>query len=97
MRAAVPPTLQAAGCIIGKDYPKPTVDHDIVHKQNLEKMKAAYAAGREGGAGGAGAGEAAGDEGASGRSAAGSTAGGGRKAGSRAGAAAPAAKRGRQR
>jgi cryptochrome len=31
-------------CIIGKDYPKPIVDHDKVMKENLQKMKAAYAA-----------------------------------------------------
>lgn len=32
------------GCIIGKDYPHPIVDHDVVMKANLVKMKAAYAA-----------------------------------------------------
>ncbi|CAG9798887.1 unnamed protein product [Chironomus riparius] len=31
------------GCIIGKDYPRQIVDHDIVMKENLVKMKAAYA------------------------------------------------------
>ncbi|CRL02690.1 CLUMA_CG015856, isoform A [Clunio marinus] len=31
------------GCIIGKDYPNRIVDHDIVMKENLVKMKAAYA------------------------------------------------------
>lgn len=31
-------------CIIGKDYPKPIVDHDKVMKENMEKMKKAYAA-----------------------------------------------------
>lgn len=30
------------GCIIGKDYPKPIVDHDVAMKANLLKMKAAY-------------------------------------------------------
>lgn len=32
------------GCIIGKDYPHRIVDHDVVMKKNLAKMKAAYAA-----------------------------------------------------
>merc|ERR1711953_865932 len=31
------------GCIIGQDYPRPIVDHDVVHKENIQKMKAAYA------------------------------------------------------
>ena len=31
------------GCIIGKDYPRQIVDHDTVMKENLVKMKAAYA------------------------------------------------------
>ncbi|CAO1338846.1 unnamed protein product [Diamesa tonsa] len=31
------------GCIIGKDYPHKIVDHDIVYKENLVRMKAAYA------------------------------------------------------
>jgi cryptochrome len=34
------------GCIIGKDYPKPIVDHDEARKENLDKMGAAYAAAR---------------------------------------------------
>ena len=36
--------FKAAGCIIGKDYPKPIVDHDKIHKVNIGRMKAAYAA-----------------------------------------------------
>ena len=35
------------GCIIGQDYPKPIVNHDTIHKENMGKMKAAYAAGKE--------------------------------------------------
>merc|ERR1711913_34877 len=35
---------KAAGCIIGTDYPKPIVHHEIIHKENMAKMKAAYAA-----------------------------------------------------
>lgn len=31
-----------AGCIIGVDYPKPIVDHKIVSKENMNKIKAAY-------------------------------------------------------
>lgn len=34
---------QRANCIIGKDYPRPIVDHDVVSKENMEKMKYAYA------------------------------------------------------
>ena len=33
---------EAAGCVIGKDYPKPIVDHGIVSKENMGKMKVAY-------------------------------------------------------
>jgi len=36
-------TQKAAGCIIGVDYPRPIVDHAIKSKENLAKMKAAYA------------------------------------------------------
>ena len=52
---------QAAGCIIGTDYPAPVVDHDTIHKENISRMAAAYKACREA-AGGGGAG--GGDEGA---------------------------------
>jgi len=31
-----------ANCIIGKDYPKPIVDHETVKSRNLIRMKAAY-------------------------------------------------------
>uniref|UniRef100_A0A6J0V250 Cryptochrome-1-like n=1 Tax=Pogona vitticeps TaxID=103695 RepID=A0A6J0V250_9SAUR len=34
---------ERAGCIIGKDYPRPIVVHEEVRKRNLERMKAAYA------------------------------------------------------
>lgn len=37
-----------ANCIIGKDYPKPIVDHSVVSKANMAKMKAAYEAARDG-------------------------------------------------
>ena len=33
---------EAAGCIIGKDYPKPIVDHKTASKDNMRKMKLAY-------------------------------------------------------
>ena len=39
---------KAAGCIIGTDYPRPIVDHDVVHKENMARMKAAYAANKAG-------------------------------------------------
>ncbi|XP_035828705.1 cryptochrome-1 [Aplysia californica] len=35
---------QAAGCIVGKDYPRPIVDHDRARQENIKKMAAAYAA-----------------------------------------------------
>ncbi|XP_063799756.1 cryptochrome-1-like [Pseudophryne corroboree] len=45
-----PRSLQErAGCIVGKDYPKPIVVHETVSKQNIQRMKAAYA--RRSGAG----------------------------------------------
>lgn len=34
---------QDAACIIGKDYPFPVVDHDVVRKENVQKMKEQYA------------------------------------------------------
>jgi len=39
---------KAAGCIIGTDYPRPIVKHEIVVKENMAKMKAAYDAGKAG-------------------------------------------------
>lgn len=33
---------RAAGCIVGKDYPKPMVDHATASKENIEKMKQAF-------------------------------------------------------
>ncbi|KTG01551.1 hypothetical protein cypCar_00030072 [Cyprinus carpio] len=34
---------ERAGCIVGKDYPRPLVEHDVIHKKNIQRMKAAYA------------------------------------------------------
>lgn len=34
---------ETAGCIVGKDYPRPIVEHEVVHKNNIQRMKAAYA------------------------------------------------------
>lgn len=34
----------ACGCIIGKDYPRPMVEHSRVSKENMSRMKKAYAA-----------------------------------------------------
>lgn len=34
---------QAAGCIIGKDYPQPIVQHEAISKKNIQRMKMAYA------------------------------------------------------
>ena len=42
-------TLQAWGCVIGKDYPSPIVDHATQLKSNLARMKAAYASGSSAG------------------------------------------------
>jgi len=34
---------EKCGCIVGKDYPKPIVDHDTARKANIARMAAAYA------------------------------------------------------
>jgi cryptochrome len=31
------------GCVIGKDYPAPIVDHAVISKVNIQRMKASYA------------------------------------------------------
>lgn len=33
---------QRAGCVVGKDYPKPIVDHAVASKACIARMKAAY-------------------------------------------------------
>ncbi|XP_018586695.2 cryptochrome circadian regulator 5 [Scleropages formosus] len=39
-----PRSLQErAGCIVGKDYPKPIVEHEVISKKNIQRMKMAYA------------------------------------------------------
>jgi cryptochrome len=38
---------EASGCMVGKDYPKPMVDHIIASKDNMLKMKIAYAKAEE--------------------------------------------------
>jgi hypothetical protein len=43
-----------AGVIIGTDYPKPMVQHDVASKDNMAKMNDAYAAHKAGGGGGGG-------------------------------------------
>lgn len=35
---------EAAGCIIGVDYPERICDHEVVHKNNMQRMQRAYAA-----------------------------------------------------
>lgn len=39
---------KAANCIIGKDYPKPIVQHEVISKENMAKMKMAYQKKEEG-------------------------------------------------
>ncbi|KAM6970397.1 cryptochrome circadian regulator 5 [Aplochiton taeniatus] len=34
---------EKVGCIVGKDYPHPIVQHEIISKTNIQRMKAAYA------------------------------------------------------
>ncbi|TNN55229.1 Cryptochrome-1 [Liparis tanakae] len=34
---------QAAGCIVGKDYPHPIAQHEVISKKNIQRMKLAYA------------------------------------------------------
>nr|AWY11211.1 6-4 photolyase [Tritonia tetraquetra] len=38
---------QTAGCVLGKDYPKPLVDHSVASKANISKMAAAYNAAKK--------------------------------------------------
>ena len=38
-------TQKAAGCVIGQDYPRPIVDHAVIHKTNMARMKKSYDAG----------------------------------------------------
>ncbi|XP_073827020.1 (6-4)-photolyase [Musca autumnalis] len=35
------------GCVIGTDYPHRIVNHDVVHKENIKRMSAAYKVNRE--------------------------------------------------
>jgi len=42
---------QAAGCVIGKDYPEPIVDHPKISKINMGKMKLAFDASKAAAAG----------------------------------------------
>ncbi|KAH8263612.1 hypothetical protein KR044_011404 [Drosophila immigrans] len=35
------------GCVLGVDYPQRIVNHDIVHKENIKRMSAAYKVNRE--------------------------------------------------
>ena len=41
---APPEVQQRAKCVVGKDYPKPIVDHNIISKTNINRMKLAYEA-----------------------------------------------------
>ena len=35
---------QRCGCVVGRDYPFPVVEHTAASRRNMERMKAAYAA-----------------------------------------------------
>ncbi|KAI8474142.1 MAG: FAD binding domain of DNA photolyase-domain-containing protein [Monoraphidium minutum] len=39
---------RACGCVVGRDYPFPVVEHTAASRRNMERMKAAYAASRWG-------------------------------------------------
>ena len=41
---APPSVLQKAGVVLGKTYPRPIVDHATISKENMARMKGAYAA-----------------------------------------------------
>ena len=41
---------EEARCIVGEDYPAPIVDHQTVHKINIQRIKAAYDANAKGSA-----------------------------------------------
>ena len=47
---------QAAGCVVGRDYPAPIVDHASASKDCMRRMGEAFAASKEGGGGGGGGG-----------------------------------------
>lgn len=32
---------KTAGCIVGEDYPRPIVDHSVISKKNINRMKEA--------------------------------------------------------
>jgi len=54
---------EAAGCVVGRDYPMPVVEHLVVSKVLMGRMKMAYDAGKaEGGGGGGGGGEGGGEK-----------------------------------
>ena len=40
-------TQEKAGCIIGQDYPRPIVDHSIVSKINMARMKEVFERSRQ--------------------------------------------------
>uniref|UniRef100_A0A0G4HKP3 Photolyase/cryptochrome alpha/beta domain-containing protein n=1 Tax=Chromera velia CCMP2878 TaxID=1169474 RepID=A0A0G4HKP3_9ALVE len=82
---------ERAGCVVGRDYPKPIVDHDVIHKKNLDRMKAAYDRQKGISSGGGGGGAAAAPAAAAGVSK------GVKRASPPAAAAAPAAKGRKQR
>lgn len=47
---------RAAGCVVGRDYPAPIVDHAVASKECMRRMGEAFAASRGEGGGGGGAG-----------------------------------------
>lgn len=47
---------RAAGCVVGRDYPLPIVDHAVASKDCMRRMGEAFAASKESGGGGSGSG-----------------------------------------
>jgi cryptochrome len=77
---------RAAGCVVGKDYPSPIVDHASASKECMRRMSEAFAASKEGGGGGGsgsvrvrGSGSGSGKRPAEAGGSAGAGAGGGKK------------------
>jgi cryptochrome len=58
---------QASGCVVGRDYPRPIVDHAAASAQNMDRLKAAFAASRGDTADGPGSSKAGGSSSTTGK------------------------------